>query len=398
MQPLHTPLAERLRPQKLQDMIGQDHLIGPDKILTRLVKQQTPANLIFWGPPGTGKTTLARILAQAFKADFTELSAVTASKKDIEQVITRARQNWNLKTHTLLFVDEIHRFNKAQQDAFLPHVESGLITLIGATTENPSFEVISPLISRSRVIVLKPLDSKAITKIIKRAIKLIYPKQSITKPALEYLANLAHGDARFALNTLELAFSLSKNLDLENIKQAAGKSVASYDKSGDNHYNNISAFIKSMRGQDVDAALYYLARMIEGGEDPKFIARRMIIFASEDIGLAGNGALSLATSTFDAVERIGLPEAGIVLAHAAVALTRSKKDRSSYDAWQAAKALAKDSMHLPVPSWICNAPTKLMQDLGYAKDYKWEAGFHANKNYLPDKIKDHKIYHYPPSP
>lgn len=398
MQPLHTPLAERLRPQKLQDVIGQDHLIGPDKILTRLVKQQTPANLIFWGPPGTGKTTLARILAQAFKADFTELSAVTASKKDIEQVIIRARQNWNLKTRTLLFVDEIHRFNKAQQDAFLPHVESGLITLIGATTENPSFEVISPLISRSRVIVLKPLDSKAITKIIKRAIKLIYPKQSITKPALEYLANLAHGDARFALNTLELAFSLSKNLDLENIKQAAGKSVASYDKSGDNHYNNISAFIKSMRGQDVDAALYYLARMIEGGEDPKFIARRMIVFASEDIGLAGNGALSLATSTFDAVERIGLPEAGIVLAHATVALTRSKKDRSSYDAWQVAKSLAKDTMHLPVPSWICNAPTKLMQDLGYAKDYKWEAGFHANKNYLPDKIKDQKIYQRPDSP
>lgn len=398
MQSPRTPLAERLRPQKLQDVIGQDHLIGPDKILTRLVKKQTPANLIFWGPPGTGKTTLARILARAFKADFIELSAVTANKKDIEQVILRARQNWNLKTRTLLFVDEIHRFNKAQQDAFLPHVESGLITLIGATTENPSFEVISPLISRSRVIVLKPLDSSATAKIIKRAIKLEYPKQSITPSALDYLANLAHGDARFALNTLELAFSLSKNIDLDVVKQATGKATANYDKAGDNHYNHISAFIKSMRGQDVDAALYYLARMIEGGEDPKFIARRMIIFASEDIGLAGNGALSLATSTFDAVERIGLPEAGIVLAHATVALTRSKKDRSSYDAWQVAKALAKDSMHLPVPSWICNAPTKLMQDLGYAKDYKWEAGFHANKNYLPDKIKDHKIYHYPPSP
>ena len=386
------PLAERMRPQKLSEVIGQDEIIGDGKILTEIVKKGEPVNLIFWGPPGTGKTTLARILAKEYEADFVELSAVTAGKKDIETVVERAKQNWNLKTKTVLFVDEIHRFNKAQQDAFLPHVESGLIILIGATTENPSFEVISPLLSRSRVVILKHLSKDAIIEVIKRAIKAEKATKRVTKKAIDYLAELSGGDARSALGDLELALNLADKVDENVVKEAAGKKVPGYDKQGDKHYDNISAFIKSMRGSDVDASLYYLARMLEAGEDPKFIARRMVIFASEDIGLAGNGGLNLAVSAFEAVERVGMPECQIILAHVVCALALSKKSRVSYDAYLRAKEAAKNSMNLPVPIEIRNAPTKLMKDLGFGKGYKWEAGYHQPTSYLPKELKNSKFY------
>lgn len=386
------PLAERMRPKKLSEVIGQDEIVGDGKILTEIVKKGEPVNLIFWGPPGTGKTTLARILANEFKADFVEISAVTAGKKDVEAVVARAKLNWNLKTRTILFVDEIHRFNKAQQDAFLPHVESGLITLIGATTENPSFEVISPLLSRSRVVVLAPLSKDAIIEVLKRAVKAEKVSRRVTKKALDYIAELSGGDARSALGDLELALSLADKVDEKVVIEAAGKKVPGYDKKGDKHYDTISAFIKSMRGSDVDAALYYLARMVESGEDPKFIARRMVIFASEDIGLAGNGALSLATACFQAVERVGMPESGLILAHTCIALSKSKKNRDSADAWYKALDLAKKAPNEPVPIWLRNAPTKLMKDLGYGKGQKWESGFHLDKNYLPDSIKNEKIF------
>lgn len=396
------PLAERMRPKKLDEVVGQDKIIGEGKILTEIVRLKEPVNLIFWGPPGTGKTTLARILAHEFEADFVEISAVTSGKKDIEEVVQRAKTNWNLKIRTVLFVDEIHRFNKAQQDAFLPHVESGLITLIGATTENPSFEVISPLLSRSRVVLVSPLSKAAILEVLTRAVKSEKLKivkkmtktagRKITEDALDYLAELSGGDARSALGDLELALSLSDKIDRDVVKEAAGRKLPGYDKKGDNHYDTISAFIKSMRGSDVDAALYYLARMVEAGEDPKFIARRMVIFASEDIGLAGNGALSLATACFQAVERVGMPESGLILAHTVVALTKSKKNRDTTDAWYKAQDLARKTMGEPVPIWLRNAPTKLMADLGFGKGQKWESGFHLDKNYLPDQIKNEKIF------
>ncbi|MBR0242611.1 replication-associated recombination protein A [Candidatus Saccharibacteria bacterium] len=395
------PLAERMRPQKLEDVLGQDDIIGDGKILTEILKKGEPVNLIFWGPPGTGKTTLARIMAREFKADFVEISAVTAGKKDVEEVVKRAKTNWNLKIRTVLFVDEIHRFNKAQQDAFLPHVESGLITLIGATTENPSFEVISPLLSRSRVIIVKPLKKSAILEVLHKTIiaqnvKIVKRESKkppfITEEALDYLAELSGGDARSCLGDLELALSLTDKITKDTIIEAAGKKLPGYDKKGDKHYDTISAFIKSMRGSDVDAALYYLARMVRAGEDPKFIARRMVIFASEDIGLAGNGALSLATACFQAVERVGMPESGLMLAHTATALALSKKSRATTDAWYAALDLADKTMNEPVPIWLRNAPTKLMKDLGFGKGQKWEAGFHLDKNYLPDSIKGTKIF------
>ena len=385
------PLAERMRPKKLTDVIGQEDIIGDGKILTEIARKQEPVNIIFWGPPGTGKTTMARIIAHEFNADFIEISAVTSGKKDVEKVVERAKQNWNLQTRTVLFVDEIHRFNKAQQDAFLPHVESGLITLIGATTENPSFEVISPLLSRSRVVVVKHLSKDNIKEVLRRAIKEEKATKRVTDKAIDYLAELSGGDARSALGDLELALSLSNKVDVDQVREAAGRKVPGYDKKGDAHYDNISAFIKSMRGSDVDATLYYLARMLNAGEDPKFIARRMVIFASEDIGLAGNGALGLALNAFMAVERIGMPESKIILSHVAYALAKSKKSRESYDAFMAAEALANTTMDLPVPIWLRNAPTKLMKDLGFGEGQKWEAGFHLEKNYLPDKIKDIKI-------
>lgn len=381
------PLAERMRPQTLDEVVGQGHLLGNAEILRRIVKQKEPVSLILWGPPGTGKTTLARIIAREVEAEFIELSAVTSGKKDVEKVIEHARQNWNLQLRTVLFVDEIHRFNKAQQDAFLPHVESGLITLIGATTENPSFEVITPLLSRTRVLVLEPLAKDEVVQILKRALKLLKRTKSVTPKALDYLAELSGGDARVALGNLELALSFHEKVTPEIVKAAAQKKVPGYDKKGDMHYDVISAFIKSMRGSDVTATLYYLSRMIDAGEDPKFIARRMVIFASEDIGLAGNGALSLAVATFQAVERVGLPEAGYNLYHCAVALARSEKSREVTNLMYEAKELAKRFPNSRVPLHIRNAPTKLMKDLGYNKGYEWKADFKPQKGFLPDEIK-----------
>lgn len=380
------PLAERMRPTTLDEVIGQTHLLGDAEILKRIVKQKEPVSLILWGPPGTGKTTLARIIANEVNAEFIELSAVTSGKKDVEKVIEHARQNWNLGLRTILFVDEIHRFNKAQQDAFLPHVESGLITLIGATTENPSFEVITPLLSRTRVLVLQPLSKNEITDILKRALKLLKKTKNVTPKALDYLAELSGGDARVALGNLELALSFGEKVTPEIVKAAAQKKVPGYDKKGDMHYDVISAFIKSMRGSDVEATLYYLSRMLDAGEDPKFIARRMVVFASEDIGLAGNGALSLTVATFQAVERVGLPEASYNLYHCATALARSEKSREITDLMYAAKDLAKQHPDAPVPLHIRNAPTKLMKDLGYGKNYKWEAGHTPGKGFLPQEL------------
>lgn len=385
--PNRIPLAERMRPQTLDEVVGQDGVIGDGKILTEIVRRKEPVNIIFWGPPGTGKTTLARIIAREFEADFIEISAVTSGKKDVAHVVEIAKQNWNLKIRTVLFVDEIHRFNKAQQDAFLPHVESGLITLIGATTENPSFEVISPLLSRSRVVVIQPLSKDSIMEVLLRAIKAEGAQKRVDIEAVAYLAELSGGDARSALGDLELALNIGpEKVTIETVKEAAGRKVPGYDKKGDEHYNNISAFIKSMRGGDDSATLYYMARMLNAGEDPKFIARRMVIFASEDIGLAGNGALGLALDAFMAIERVGMPEGGIILSHVATALARAKKSRESYNAWAKAKEMADKTMSLPVPLHLRNASTKLMADLGYGKDYKWEAGFKAEKGFLPDDI------------
>ena len=386
MENYREPLAERMRPQTLDEVIGQTHLLGDAEILRQIVAKKQPVSLILWGPPGTGKTTLARIIAREVEAEFVELSAVTSGKKDVEKVIEHARQNWNLQLRTILFVDEIHRFNKAQQDAFLPHVESGLITLIGATTENPSFEVITPLLSRTRVLVLQPLAKEEIVKILKRALKLIKKTKHVTPKALDYLAELSGGDARVALGNLELSLNFSDKVTPDIVRAAAQKRVPGYDKKGDMHYDVISAFIKSMRGSDVTATLYYLSRMIDAGEDPKFIARRMVIFASEDVGLAGNGALSLAVATFQAVERVGLPEASYNLYHCAIALARSAKSREVTDLMYAAKDLAKRHADAPVPLHIRNAPTKLMKDLGYNKGYEWKSDFKPTNGFLPDDV------------
>ena len=387
-----TPLAERMRPRTLDDVIGQRHLLEDGEILQRIVAGKEPVSLILWGPPGSGKTTLARIIAGEVSAEFIELSAVTSGKKDVEKVIEHARQNWNLQLRTVLFVDEIHRFNKAQQDAFLPHVESGLITLIGATTENPSFEVITPLLSRSRVLILNPLSKDEIVAILKRALKELKKSKNVTPKALDYLAELSSGDARIALGNLELCLSMDGKVTPDTVKSAAGKRIPGYDKNGEMHYNVISAFIKSMRGSDVDATLYYLARMINAGEDPKFIARRMIIFASEDIGLAGNGALGLALNAFQAIERIGMPESNYILFHTATALAKSAKSRQTTDAMNRAITLAKQYPDTPVPIHLRNAPTKLMKDLGYGKAYKWEADFQHNEGFLPDDLKDSRVF------
>jgi putative ATPase len=386
------PLAEHMRPQSLDDVIGQRHLLANGEILRTIVEHKEPVSLILWGPPGSGKTTLARIIAREVKAEFIELSAVTSGKKDVEKVVEHARQNWNLQLRTILFVDEIHRFNKAQQDAFLPHVESGLITLIGATTENPSFEVITPLLSRSRVLVLQPLSKDEIVAILERALVDQKAAKKVTPEALDYLAELSGGDARVALGNLELALSMHKKVTPDVVKVAAQKRVPGYDKKGEMHYNVISAFIKSMRGSSVDATLYYLARMIDAGEDPKFIARRMVIFASEDIGLAGNGALGMALNAFQAVERIGMPESSYILFHVATALAKSEKSRRTTDAMHRATSLAKQYPDAPVPLHLRNAETKLMKDLGYAKGYKWEADFKHTKGFLPDELNDTTIF------
>lgn len=385
------PLAERRRPENLSDVVGQEHLVGNGKIIHEIIAQKQPTSLILWGPPGSGKTTLARIIARETGAEFMELSAVTAGKADVVKVIERAAQNQRLGMQTILFVDEIHRFNKAQQDAFLPHVEDGTIVLIGATTENPSFEVINPLLSRSRVLVLEPLSKEEVIKIIKGAAKdeKLTAKRLPAK-SVDLLAELSGGDARIALGNLELAIQLSagKPISSQVVETAAQNRLPGYDKQGEYHYNVISAFIKSMRGSDATAALYYLARMLGAGEDPKFIARRMVIFASEDVGMAAPAALNLAVSTFLAVERIGLPEAQYNLFHCATVLAKAPKSRQIADAMSAALATARDYPDLPVPLHLRNAPTKLMKDLGYGKGTKWQSGFKHPQGFLPDELQN----------
>lgn len=386
-------MAERMRPSSLGEIVGQAHLVGAGKIIREIVEKKRPTSLILWGPPGSGKTTLARIIARETGAEFVELSAVTSGKADVVKVIERAEQNARLGMRTILFVDEIHRFNKAQQDGFLPHVENGTIVLIGATTENPSFEVINPLLSRSRVLVLEPLTKDEIVSIIKKAMKAerISAKRLPAK-SIDLLAELSGGDARVALGNLELALQLTAGtITPEVVQTAAQKRVPGYDKAGENHYNIISAFIKSMRGSDATAALYYLARMLQAGEDPKFIARRMVIFASEDIGLAAPAALNLAVSTFQAVERIGLPECQYNLFHCAAVLAKAPKSREVADAMGAALQAARDHPDLPAPLHLRNAPTKLMKDLGYGKGTKWQANFQHPKGFLPEEIKNLRL-------
>lgn len=338
---------------------------------------------------------MARIVAEETEAEFIELSAVTAGKKDVLKVIEDAKVNQRLGQRTILFVDEIHRFNKSQQDAFLPHVESGLLTLIGATTENPSFEVITPLISRSRVIVLNPISNTDMVKIIKRALKeQSGSKLRITKSNLELIAEIAAGDARIAIGIIELASKLSStdSISKENIEQAAQTKLPAYDKNGEMHYNIISAFIKSMRGSDANASLYYLARMLQAGEDPKFIARRMVIFASEDIGIAASPAMNLAVSTFLAVERIGMPECQYNLFHCALVLAKADKSRVVAEAMAKALQAANQYSNLAVPMQLRNAPTKLMKELGYGKNYQWKADFQPQEGFLPDEIADLNLF------
>ena len=389
---VHRPLADRLRPSSIDDVVGQKHIIGQGQFIRQLIEKGEATSLIFWGPPGSGKTTLARIIAGSGDYHFREISAVTSGKADVTKVIEDARAMQRLGSQTILFVDEIHRFNKAQQDAFLPVIENGTIILIGATTENPSFEVIAPLLSRSRVIVLESLKNDELVTILKRAAK-EYKDIKIAPAALKLLAELSAGDARAALNGLEVAIQLSPSkVEVDTIRQAMQKMALSYDKTGDYHYNLISAYIKSMRGSHVDAALFYLFRMVEAGEDPKFIARRMIIFASEDIGMAAPAALNLATSCFLAVERVGYPECEYHLAHTTIALARSPKSRSVADAMISAKQAVKKYPAAQTPLSLRNAPTKLMKELGYGKDYKWKADFQAPDGFLPEEVQQERFY------
>lgn len=385
---IHDPLAERMRPQKLSDVVGQPKIVGKGGLLQHIVKTKQPVSMLLWGPPGSGKTTLARIIASEVAAECIELSAVTSGIADVKKVIAHAEANRRLGTQTVLFVDEIHRFNKAQQDAFLPHVERGTITLIGATTENPSFEVIAPLLSRMRVVVLEPLSDDDVMIIARRALKKMGYKKTVARATMQTLARLSAGDARVALGMLELALTIDPQLTKTTIEQAAQKSLPTFDKNGEQHYSLISAFIKSMRGSDVSAAVYYLARMLQAGEDPKFIARRMIIFASEDIGIAASPALNIAVSTFLAVERIGMPECEYTLYHCATVLAGAKKSRVVASAIQQAKAAAADTKNEPVPLHLRNAATITLKNLGYAKDYKWQDGFVHADGFLPAVLKD----------
>lgn len=370
------PLASKIRPQKLDDFIGQEHLVGEGKPLRTAIEKKHLFSFVLWGPPGVGKTTLARIYANSLDAKFYELSAVSAGKDDIRKIVADEDEGHP----KVLFLDEIHRFNKAQQDYLLPSVEKGVLTLIGATTENPSFEVISALLSRCRVFVLNELSNDEMQKIIKRT------GMKIPKEASEWLISMANGDARQALSLLENTEGLYGKITLDNLKNALQSKFLRYDKKGEEHYNTISAFIKSMRASQPDAAIYYLARMIDAGEDPKFIARRMVIFASEDIGLAQPTALVVANDIFRAVETIGLPECAINLAHGVAYLSQCNKDRRAYDALRAAQADVAKFGNLPVPLKIRNPVTKLMGDMGYGEGYEK----YTKEELFPEKLKGKK--------
>lgn len=372
-QPTHIPLAARLRPQSLEAVIGQQQLIGPGKPLRVAIEQGKRLSFIFWGPPGVGKTTLARIYAEAVDCDMHELSAVSAGKDDIRKVVDAAKKSGR---PTILFLDEIHRFNKAQQDFLLPFVENGTLILVGATTENPSFEVIPALLSRCRIFVLEPLGADEMREVISRT------GFEVDNETIEWLSTLTSGDARQLIGLIEQADSLYGKVTRETVTQA-GQVRIRYDKTGDEHYNTISAFIKSMRAGKPDAALYYMARMLEAGEDPKFIARRMVVFASEDVGLGQPTALLLANAVFRAVETIGLPEAAINLAHGVSYLCQCKKDRRAYDAFAKAQSIVRRTGNLPVPMKLRNAPTGLMKNLGYGKGYE----MYPDDDLLPEELQ-----------
>jgi putative ATPase len=395
-------LAFRLRPQTLSEFLGQSHLVGQGKIIRSMIEQEQLFSLLFWGPPGTGKTTLAHIIAKESHADFHILSAVTAGKDDLKKVIAIALENEKAKKKTILFIDEIHRWNKAQQDTLLPHVESGLIILIGATTENPSFEINNALLSRSRVFVFHPLGKEELEELIQKALKdstngLGKYKKTISPDGKDTLLFLSGGDARALLNALEVAATQYKQKEItreimEEIFQK--KSINLYDKNGEEHYNTISAFIKSLRGSDADAALYYLIRMLENGEDPLFIARRLIIFASEDVGMADRGALIQANGAYESVRKIGMPECQLTLSYATIYLAKAPKSRLVANALEKAKELYQEFPNEPIPLHLRNAPTKLMKELNYGENYTWGekyVGPTENESFLPEKIKHKKI-------
>lgn len=392
-----SPLADRIRPKTLAQFVGQKHLAGKNGIIRKLIKSGKIPSIIFWGPPGSGKTTLAYIIAKSTNSPFSHFSAVTATLDDVRRVIEQARERLSLyNQHTILFLDEIHRFNKAQQDALLPHVEKGTIILIGATTENPSFEIIPPLLSRCRVFVLERLKEEELNKIVERGLKLL--KMEISTKALRFLVKMSNGDARIALNALEIASGLSyqksghglnkKKISLKIIQEVMQKKTLLYDKGGEEHYNTVSAFIKSMRASNVDATLYYLARMVEGGEDPLFIARRMIIFASEDIGVACPTALVIANEVFQACQVVGYPECAINLAHGAVYLAKAPKDRSAYSGLRAAQEDVKKYGNLPIPFSLRNPVSKLTKNFGYGRGYRK----YTLKDLLPPKLKGKRYY------
>ncbi len=402
-----SPLAERMRPQNLSEFVGQEHLVGPDKILHGFMERKELVSMIFWGPPGIGKTSLALIVARAIDAHFVSFSAVLSGVKDIRAVIEDARKQ--LKYYgkrTILFVDEIHRFNKAQQDAFLHHVEDGTITLIGATTENPSFEVNAPLLSRCKVLTMEQLTTENIRTIITNALSdnvrgLGNLKVEISEDALGFIADLSHGEARVALNGLESALMLTKpsqenkrKINLLIAQEAMQRKSLLYDKGGEEHYNVISAFIKSMRGSDPDAAIYWLVRMLEAGEDPLFIARRMVIFASEDIGNADPSALQIAVAVKDAFHFVGMPEGWIPLSQGVTYLASAPKSNASYKAYLSALNDVKERGALEVPLHIRNAPTSLMKDLGYSKGYKYphDHGGYTEQSYLPKELQGREYY------
>ena len=396
------PLAERLRPQRLDEMVGQQHLLGGDGVLRRLIEEDQLTSVIFWGPPGTGKTTLARVIAQTTRSRFVAFSAVLQGVKDIREVVAKAQEERNYYgKRTLLFIDEIHRFNKAQQDALLPWVENGDIILIGATTENPSFEVNSALLSRSRVFVLEPLAKDEIETLLQKALNaeegLGSRNLEIEVEAIEYLAEQARGDARVALNTLEVSAATAKGskITLDEVMAAMQKAPLLYDKGGEEHYNVISAFIKSMRGSDPDAAIYWLARMLEAGEDPLFIVRRMVIFASEDVGNADPRGLQMAIAAQQAVHFVGMPEGRIPLAQAVTYLATAPKSNAAYVAIGEAQQEVRTSGALEVPRHIRNAPTGLMKDLGYGKGYQYahnEEDSVVTQSHLPESLQNTSYY------